>query len=102
MSTITQTEVNGHSQQPRFKNEDDLLEYVETVNTKPLWKQMAKLNPPLPNPKCVPHVWRYDEIRPSLLRAGELVTEKQAERRVLMLINPARGTASSVSLINQR
>ncbi|KAK4499901.1 hypothetical protein PRZ48_008087 [Zasmidium cellare] len=51
---------------------------------------MTRLNPPAPNPTCTPHVWRYDEIRPHLLRAGELVTEKQAERRVLMLINPSR------------
>lgn len=68
-----------------------LLSDIETVNVKPLWAQMTKLNPPLPDPKTVPHVWKYDEIRPHLLRAGDLVTEKQAERRVLMLINPARG-----------
>ncbi|KAL1848662.1 hypothetical protein Plec18170_007972 [Paecilomyces lecythidis] len=67
-----------------------LLSDIETVNVKPLWAQMTKLNPPLPDPKTVPHVWKYDEIRPHLLRAGDLVTEKQAERRVLMLINPAR------------
>ena len=35
-------------------------------------------------------IWRYDEIRPTLLKAGELVSESQAERRVLMLVNPAR------------
>jgi gentisate 1,2-dioxygenase len=65
------------------------------THTLPLWAQMAKLNPPLPNPKCIPHLWRYDKIKPLLLRAGNTVTEKQAERRVLMLINPARGTYSS-------
>lgn len=68
-----------------------LLQAAEENHTNPLWTQMAKLNPPLPNPKCVPHVWEYKRIRPQLLQAGELVTEKQAERRVLMLTNPARG-----------
>jgi hypothetical protein len=68
-----------------------LLQAAEAQCTKPLWAQMSRLNPPLPNPKCTPHVWRYDEIRPNLLQAGELVTEKQAERRVLMLVNPSRG-----------
>ena len=72
-------------------NEADLIVSAETVHTKPLWKQMKRLNPPLPNPQCVPHIWRYDDIRPTLLRAGDLVPEQQAERRVLMLINPARG-----------
>lgn len=67
-----------------------LLESLEKHHTKPLWAQMNKLNPPLPNPTAVPHVWKYDDIRPYLLRAGELVTEKQAERRVAMLVNPAR------------
>lgn len=70
---------------------DELALAVEKFQTKPLWTRMAKLNPPLPNPSCVPHIWRYDQIRLSLLKAGELVGESQAERRVLMLVNPARG-----------
>lgn len=68
------------------------LYQLEAVNTVPLWTQMTKLNPPLPNPKCKPYVWQFDKIRPLLIQAGELVTEKQAERRVLMLVNPERGT----------
>lgn len=60
---------------------------------------MAKLNPPELNPRTVPHIWKYDEIRPYLLRAGDLVTERQAERRVLMLTNPARGKHSTALLI---
>jgi gentisate 1,2-dioxygenase len=70
---------------------EGLLRDLEYQHTKPLWAQMAKLNPPLPNPTAVPHVWRYDKLRPHLLHAGHLITEKQAERRVLMLVNPARG-----------
>ena len=68
-----------------------LMAELEGTHTLPLWTQMAKLNPHEPNPRTVPHIWKYDEIRPYLLRAGDLVTEKQAERRVLMLVNPARG-----------
>lgn len=70
---------------------DELISRLPTTHTLPLWAQMAKLNPPSPNPRTVPHIWKYDEIKPYLLKAGELVTEKQAERRVLMLINPGRG-----------
>ena len=79
----------------------ELLKTAEDLHTKPLWAQMARLNPPLPNPKCTPHVWEYEKIRPSLLRAGELVTEKQAERRVLMLVNPSRGISSIASFIGR-
>ncbi|KAI1344807.1 RmlC-like cupin [Xylariaceae sp. FL0016] len=68
----------------------DLLQNVEDTHTKPLWLQMTRLNPPLPNPQCKPHLWKYSEIRPNLIRAGELIPEEQAERRVLMLVNPSR------------
>jgi gentisate 1,2-dioxygenase len=67
---------------------DALLEEIRSTDVEPLWAKMTKLNPPEPQAKAVPHVWRYHAIRPYLLRAGELITEKQAERRVLMLINP--------------
>ncbi|KAI1840753.1 hypothetical protein JX265_012962 [Neoarthrinium moseri] len=69
---------------------EKLLKELETTATLPLWAQMTRLNPPLPNPKCIPYIWRYGEVRPYLLRAGQLITEKQAERRVLMLVNPNR------------
>ncbi|CAK7215091.1 hypothetical protein SBRCBS47491_002364 [Sporothrix bragantina] len=68
----------------------NMLNAAAKNHVKPLWLQMSKLNPPLPNPTCIPHVWRYDDIRPSLIKAGTLVTESQAERRVLMLVNPER------------
>lgn len=74
--------------------QEKLLQDLGENKTLPLWMQMARLNPPEPNPIAVPYVWKYNTIRPNLLRAGKLVTEKQAERRVLMLINPARGLPS--------
>lgn len=80
--------------EPKMGDQAAIKELVQTVrklHAMPLWEQMTKLNPPAPNPTAVPHVWRYKDIRPSLGQAGELVGEKQAERRVLMLVNPARG-----------
>ncbi|CAN9294063.1 unnamed protein product [Alternaria alternata] len=89
-ATITSSQ-SGLSLQPHREHATgELLKTAAAQHTKPLWAQMARLNPPLPNPKCIPHVWEYDKIRPSLLQAGELITEKQAERRVLMLANPER------------
>lgn len=70
---------------------DKLLRELKDTNTKPLWAEMARLNPPAPNPKSVPHIWKYDHIRPYLVRAGDMVKEGQAERRVLLLINPKMG-----------
>lgn len=72
-------------------SEEKLLADLEASKTLPLWKQMTRLNPPAPDPTTIPNVWKYKSIRPNLERAGNLVPESQAERRVLMLINPARG-----------
>lgn len=86
----TEAVINQHSvgDQTAIKQ---LVQNVRKLHAMPLWEQMAKLNPPAPNPTAIPHLWRYKDIRPSLGQAGELVGEKQAERRVLMLVNPARG-----------
>ncbi|KAJ5787280.1 Cupin 2 conserved barrel [Penicillium paradoxum] len=70
--------------------EEQLLADLEASKTLPLWKQMARLNPAAPNPTTIPNVWKYSAIRPNLERAGKLVPAEQAERRVLMLTNPAR------------
>lgn len=84
---------NGQGGQNNETGEADsvetLLHDLKTTNTRPLWAEMARYNPPKPNPKSTPFIWRYDEVRPYLLRAGNLVSEKQAERRVLMLVNPS-------------
>jgi gentisate 1,2-dioxygenase len=74
-----------------LQTSEQLVEALQSTHTAPLWAQMQRLNPPAPNPQTVPHVWSYDHIRPFLVKAGQLITEKQAERRVLMLENPGRG-----------
>ncbi|KAH7117432.1 gentisate-dioxygenase [Dactylonectria macrodidyma] len=77
-------------QPPSFKDGDALVKALHNVNVSPLWAQMARLNPALPNPTTVPFIWEYDQIRPYLVSAGQLIKEEQAERRVLMLVNPSR------------
>jgi gentisate 1,2-dioxygenase len=52
----------------------------------PLWTEMSKMVPSRPNPKAVPVLWKYTEMRPSLMEAGEIVDAEEAERRVLMLV----------------
>jgi len=79
---------------------EDVIKGASQYSAIPLWPQMVKYNPPNPNPKCTPHIWRYDDVRPYLVRAGELVKEKDAERRVLMLINPERGASLPLHLLS--
>ncbi|KAI9482733.1 MAG: RmlC-like cupin domain-containing protein [Benjaminiella poitrasii] len=66
----------------------DFLKKYDGIHAEPLWTVMEAMVPPHPNPKSVPHIWEYEKIRPALLEAGKEVGEYEAERRVLMLINP--------------
>lgn len=54
----------------------------------PLWESLADLVPPQPNSPAKTHRWRFEEARAYLLRAGDLISAEQAERRVLILENP--------------
>lgn len=76
-------------------SQERLINDIKSENIEPLWLKMGRLNPPTPEPKAIAHKFEYAKLRPHLIRAGKLVTEKQAERRVLMLINPAMGASSS-------
>jgi gentisate 1,2-dioxygenase len=55
----------------------------------PLWEVMKGLVPPEPKPSMRAHVWRWDTVRPLALEAGVLLTAEEAERRVVVLENPA-------------
>jgi gentisate 1,2-dioxygenase len=55
----------------------------------PLWEVLKGLIPAEPKPVAAPHVWDFDAIRPYIIESGSLLTAKEAERRVLVLENPA-------------
>jgi len=63
----------------------------------PLWKALRGLLPKEPKSRAVPHVWRYETMRGLLMRAGELVSAEEAERRVLMLVNPGLDGAAAAT-----
>ena len=73
---------------------DPLREFsaeISPLNLSPLWERTVKLTP---GSSCVPAIWHYAEMRPLLDRAAELITKKQADRRVLVMENPSlRGTS---------
>ncbi|TSE20714.1 cupin domain-containing protein [Tepidimonas aquatica] len=61
-------------------------------NLVPLWPSLRALLPPQrPAQRTRPTHWAYRDIRPLLLRAGELTPIDKAERRVLVLANPGHG-----------
>ncbi len=61
-------------------------------NLMPLWPSLrAALPYGIPSRNTRPMAWKYTDIRPELMRAGELTPIEKAERRVLVLCNPGLG-----------
>lgn len=53
-----------------------------------LWNVLHDTMTNEPVVKAVPYLWRWQDVRPRVLRSAELVSAEEAERRVLMLLNP--------------
>lgn len=62
-----------------------------------LWTVLGALITPEPKSACLPHLWRFADIRAAMVEAGSLITAKEAERRVLVLENPGLRGRSSVT-----
>ncbi|MCS5669076.1 MAG: cupin domain-containing protein, partial [Dehalococcoidia bacterium] len=62
---------------------------LEGFNLAPLWNVQEEALVDEPTSKASPHIWRWKDLEPKAIRAGELIGTADAERRVLMLLNPA-------------
>lgn len=68
---------------------------MSQIAVAPLWPQMRKVLPhDAPMPVTRAHCWAFSDIRPLLLKAGELTPVEKAERRVLFLVDPGRGAGA--------
>ncbi|MEG2313978.1 gentisate 1,2-dioxygenase [Brevundimonas sp.] len=76
---------------------ESLYEQMEPEGLYPLWEKLAALVLPQPQSPAKVHKWSYDNAREYLMRAGDLISAKQAERRVLILENPGLGGTSSIT-----
>lgn len=70
---------------------------MSPLNLTPLWEVLHALVPQRPATPCVPALWKYDDVRPFLMRAGQAITAEEAVRRVLILENPALRGKSSIT-----
>lgn len=71
---------SGKSELARFSRD------IRALNVMPLWERAESAM--RPGTDCVPCIWRYSGLRPKLLESARLISEEQAERRVLVLENP--------------
>src|SRR3546814_3260315 len=64
----------------------------------PLWTQIDDIMPVIPNPKAVPHVWKWSRLYPLAERSGDLVpVGRGGERRAIGLSNPGLGGRAYVT-----
>lgn len=74
---------------------EDYRAELTRQNLVPLWPSLLALLPEgTPSPKTAMIAWAYKDLRPLLIRAGELTPIEKAERRVLVLSNPGHGQGS--------
>jgi gentisate 1,2-dioxygenase len=70
---------------------------IAPLNLTPLWEVLHGLVTPQPQTPAAPAKWSFDEARGHIMRSGDLITAKEAERRVLILENPAMKGSSSIT-----
>jgi gentisate 1,2-dioxygenase len=77
---------------------DAAYESMASLNVGALWRHLDDLFPRQPATKAVPAHWDYRQLRPYMLHFAEALGIEEAQRRVLMLINPGlREQAATVT-----
>ena len=73
--------------EPRARR-NDYYRRLDPHSMAPLWEVLGDLVTPAPAGRCRPACWRYEDVRSLLLESGEVISAREAERRVLVLENP--------------
>jgi len=68
---------------------EQFYQQLEAQSIEPLWRVLRDAAPKEPRVQSLAHLWAWRDVRPYMMKASDLVTPQEAERRVLMLINPA-------------
>jgi gentisate 1,2-dioxygenase len=69
-------------------SETPFSQRASAAQLSPLWTFFKEWFSAEPNPHAVPHLWRYDALRPIVMDSAAAVSTADAERRVLVLENP--------------
>ena len=89
MASVPQTQI-GTARQKLYRR-------MDKHHLAPLWEVLHNLIPNEPSTLCKPALWKYRDARPYLMEAGELITAKEAIRRVLILENPGMRGESCIT-----
>ena len=72
----------------KLHERQQLYRDMEPLHLTPLWEVLHALVPQQPKTPCVAVHWKYEDVRPFLMRAGSAISAEEAVRRVLVLENP--------------
>lgn len=75
----------------------EYYDLIDLQNLTPLWEVLDRLVTPAPESPAVAALWHYAEARKALMEAGRLISAAEAERRVLVLENPALRGRSAIT-----
>src|SRR5580700_3149920 len=70
---------------------------IAAYDMAPLWEVLKNLVVTEPRSAAAPAIWHYKDVRPLIAEAGDLITAKEAERRVLVLENPGLRGKSKIT-----
>jgi gentisate 1,2-dioxygenase len=70
---------------------------IDVQHMAPLWTRLKALVPAEPTPVGRAHRWSYAELRPHVLESATHISAREAERRVLILENPALRGSSQIT-----
>ena len=87
----------------RVAESADLAAYyekLESFGAGALWTVANEIEPWYPQPKSIPMLWRYEDMRPLVVESASLVKGSDAGRRVVYLANEGRrDVAAAVGLL---
>ena len=81
----------------RTPEREAFYQHISGGNLAPLWERLHALVTAEPVSPVQPAIWHYREVRPHLMRAGELISAEEATRRVLILENPGLKGQTSIT-----
>src|SRR5258708_25261692 len=61
-------------------------ERISKYDMAPLWEKLRELVGSEPKTQCAPAIWRFRDVKAMVMESAELISAKEAERRV-----PVRG-----------
>ena len=82
---------------PSDAEKAEFYQRIDPANLYPLWEAIKEMMTKGPQTEATPHIWKFDEIRPFVIEAGNLVSGEDAERRTLMLENPTMRGARRIT-----